>query len=66
MGRIFLRTDATFPGEENRDETRYRGTFRWNDHYLFIVYMVQGDAVRIISARVATKGEIEHYYERGK
>lgn len=47
------------------DETRYRGTFRWNDHYLFIVYMVQADEVRIISARVATKGEIEHYYERG-
>ena len=46
------------------DETRYRGTFRWNEHYLFIVYMVKGDAIRIISARVATKGEIEHYYER--
>lgn len=33
-------------------------------HYLFIVYMVQGDVMRIISARVATKDEIEHYYER--
>ena len=47
------------------NETRYRGTFRWNDHYLFIVYTMRNDAVRIISVRLATKVEIEWYYERG-
>ena len=46
------------------DETRYRGTFSWNDNYLFIVYTIRGDAVRIISARLATKDEIRHYYKR--
>ena len=40
-------------------EIRYRGTYRWNDHYLFIVYTVREETVRLISARPATKDEIE-------
>lgn len=27
--------------ERRNDEDRYRGTFRWNDHYLFIVYTMR-------------------------
>ena len=44
-------------------ETRYRGTFSWNDKYLFIVYTMRCDVIRIISARLATKSENEMYYE---
>ena len=43
----------------SNDETRFRGTFRWNDKYLFIVYTMRNDIVRIISARLATNGEID-------
>ena len=50
--------------ERRNDEDRYRGTFRYNDHYLFIVYTMRNETVRIISVRPATKGEISHYYER--
>ena len=46
------------------EEARFRGTFCYNDHYLFIVYTMRDDAVRIISARLATKGEVERYWER--
>lgn len=56
--------DVEFDTGHSCDETRYRGTFRWNDHYLFIVYTMRGDVIRLISARLATKGEIRHYYER--
>lgn len=47
-------------------ENRYRGTFRWNDHYLFIVYAESQETIRIISARLATKDEVKRYYQRGE
>jgi len=50
--------------EHRNNEDRYRGTFRRNDHYLFVVYTMRGDVIRLISARPATKGVIRHYYER--
>ena len=45
-------------------EIRYRGVYRWNDHYLFIVYTMREETIRLISARPATKGEVEKYYQR--
>lgn len=65
--QIFIEADndPDIEYEHRNDEDRYRGTFRWNDHYLFIVYTMRGDLIRLISARPATKGEIRHYYERG-
>ena len=66
---VFISTDNDPDIEFDEDhssseEARFRGTFRWNDHYLFIVYTMRGEAIRIISARLATKGEINHYYNR--
>lgn len=56
--------DVEFDEGHSCDETRYRGTFRWNDHYLFVVYTMRGETIRLISARPATRNEIRHYYER--
>ena len=30
---------------------------------MFIVYNMRGDVIRIISVKLATKGEIKHYLE---
>ena len=65
---VFISTDQNpnieFDEDHSNDEPRYRGTFRWNDHYLFIVYTMREEVVRLISARPATKREIERYYDR--
>ena len=63
---IFLEhdNDPDIEYEHRNNEDRYRGTFRWNDHYLFVVYTMRGDVIRLISARPATRNEIKHYYER--
>ena len=45
-------------------EDRYNLIASVNDHILFIVYTMRDEAVRIISARPATKREIERYYGR--
>ena len=68
---VFIKTDADpdvkYDEEHSDDnESRYRGTFRWNDHYLFIVYSESEDVTRIISARLATKDEVKRYYQRGE
>ena len=56
--------DEEFDEAHSDEEDRHRGTFRWNNHYLYIVYTMRDEAIRIISARPATKGEINHYYNR--
>ena len=54
--------DEEYDEQHSDQEPRHRGTFRWNDHYLFISYTMRGGyedvegIVRIISARPATKG----------
>ena len=35
-----------------------------SDHILIIVYTMMDESIRIISARLATKKEIERYYQR--
>ena len=57
--------DVEFDEDNSLNEDRYRGTFRYNDHYLFIVYTMRGEAIRLISARLATKDEVNRYWERG-
>lgn len=65
---VFISTDSNldveFDEEHSNDEERYRGAFRWNDNYLFTVHTMRNGTVRIISARPATKREIERYYRR--
>ncbi len=65
---IFFKRDSNPDVEFDEDhscvEERYRGTFRWDDHYLFISYTMRGEEIRLISARPATKHEIKRYYER--
>ena len=46
------------------EEVRFRGTFRNNDRYLFIVYTMHNETIRLISARPAVKAEINHYWDR--
>ena len=56
--------DVEYDTEHSDDEERFRGTFRRNDSYLFISYTVSDDTVRIISVRLATRGEVDNYYKR--
>lgn len=59
--------DEEYDEEHSTDEIRYRGTFRYNDYYLYIVYTIRNnDIIRIISARLANRSEIEHYYRRSR
>ena len=45
-------------------EDRYWIIGRVYNHFIFVVYTMRGDTIRIISARLATKGEIERYFSR--
>lgn len=45
-------------------EDRYNPIASVSNHILFIVYTMREETVRIISARPATKREIERYYEK--
>ena len=48
--------------EHSEGEDRYNLIGAVESHILFIVYTMRGEAVRLISARPATKREIERYY----
>ena len=54
------------------DEIHSEGEDRFNlmgmvdGHILFIVYTMRGEVVRMISARLATKREIERYYGKNR
>ena len=46
-------------------EDRYNLIGCLDGHILFIVYTMRGETIRLISARPATKREIERYYRKG-
>lgn len=57
--------DGGYDDEHSIDEDRYWQVGRVNEHFIFVVYTERNeDVIRLISARLATKGEIRHYYER--
>ena len=49
--------------EHSEGEERYNLIGAVDNHILFIVYTMRREVVRLISARLATKREIERYYE---
>ena len=50
--------------EHSEDEDRYNLIGAVNVHIIFVVYAIRNETVRIISARPATKREIERYYRQ--
>lgn len=62
--RIF--DNYTLEYEDSRydySEERYIAIGQVDSEVLFVVYTVRGDAIRLISARKATKNERRNYYQ---
>ncbi|MBR1796597.1 MAG: BrnT family toxin [Clostridiales bacterium] len=53
-----------FDEDHSVNEERYNLIGAINDHIIFVVFTMRNETVRIISARPATKREIERYYGR--